>query len=452
MTNCLNIVRGGNVLASGGYGCVFSPALKCKGKTHRVSGKISKLMTAKHAEQEFEEIELIKTKLDVIPHYRDYFILEDITICQPDKLSDSDLSNYTKTCTSLPKNDITKKNINNKLDELLLLNIPDGGLAVDDYIYKDGSYIKLKIASECLLNLFKNGITKMNEKHIYHCDIKDSNILIKSEEEHKARLIDWGLATHYIPFKDNKFPKSWRNRPLQFNVPFSVLLFTDTFVKEYTKFIKSGKNAVKEDLRPFIISYLHLWTKERGAGHYKFINEIMYTLFSKDFNNLNENDLKIVIENEFTLVYITNYMIDVLENYTVFRKDGTLNLREYLDNVFIKNADVWGFCTAFYPLLELYFNNYDNFNSNEAKIFKLLKELFMYIYTTASTKLSHDKIETIITEIISLLDNQIVSDRGTLTKSKSNKKNTTKENIENVENKKIKKMKQKEFILIKIKI
>ena len=30
---------GGNVLASGGFGCVFSPALKCEGEKHR-EGKI----------------------------------------------------------------------------------------------------------------------------------------------------------------------------------------------------------------------------------------------------------------------------------------------------------------------------------------------------------------------------------------------------------------------------
>ena len=38
---------GGKVIASGGYGCVFNPALRCKGK-NRVKNKISKLMTKKH--------------------------------------------------------------------------------------------------------------------------------------------------------------------------------------------------------------------------------------------------------------------------------------------------------------------------------------------------------------------------------------------------------------------
>jgi hypothetical protein len=44
----MKINTGGKVIASGGYGCVFSPALKCEGTTKREKGKISKLMTCVH--------------------------------------------------------------------------------------------------------------------------------------------------------------------------------------------------------------------------------------------------------------------------------------------------------------------------------------------------------------------------------------------------------------------
>jgi hypothetical protein len=55
---------GGKVLASGGYGCVFSPALKCEGSKNREIGKITKLQTEKHAQKEYEEITKLKEKLD----------------------------------------------------------------------------------------------------------------------------------------------------------------------------------------------------------------------------------------------------------------------------------------------------------------------------------------------------------------------------------------------------
>ena len=55
--------QGGKVLASGGFGCVFKPALKCVGKNKRDKDKISKLMTNRHATDEYDEIEYINSKL-----------------------------------------------------------------------------------------------------------------------------------------------------------------------------------------------------------------------------------------------------------------------------------------------------------------------------------------------------------------------------------------------------
>jgi serine/threonine protein kinase len=54
-----------------------------------------------------------------------------------------------------------------------------------------------------LMELLVNGIVPMNNRNIYHCDIKDSNVLLDdSSNELKSRLIDWGLSTEYIPFKN----------------------------------------------------------------------------------------------------------------------------------------------------------------------------------------------------------------------------------------------------------
>ena len=67
--------KGGKVIASGGYGCVFDPALKCEGASKREANKISKLMTEDHATSEYEEINKIKDQLDSIPNYQDYFLI-----------------------------------------------------------------------------------------------------------------------------------------------------------------------------------------------------------------------------------------------------------------------------------------------------------------------------------------------------------------------------------------
>jgi serine/threonine protein kinase len=372
---------GGKVLASGGFGCVFSPELKCQGESKRTKGKISKLMSEKHATEEYEEIVSIKTKLDKIKNYKDYFLIYDATLCKPATLTKTDLAEFSK-CTALPKDNITRSNINSNLDKLMLLNIPEGGLPVDDYIYDNGSFEKLYEIHTSLVRLFKKGIVPMNRNNIYHCDIKDSNVLLDDTSRVlTARLIDWGLTTEYVPFENNPFPKTWRNRPFQFNVPFSVIIFSDSFVEKYTKYLEDGGLPEEASLKPFVIDYINFWMKERGAGHYKFINEIMYTLFSNSLTSISERSKPQVIETEITMDYIIDYIVDVLVHFTRFRADGTLNLREYLDTIFIQIVDVWGFISVYYPMIELLGNNYSKMSKEELTIFNQLQFIFVeYLY------------------------------------------------------------------------
>jgi hypothetical protein len=376
-------IKGGKVIASGGFGCVFKSALKCKGSKFRQKNKISKLMTEKHALSEFNEIQEIRKKIDKIEDYKNYFLVDDFTLCIPDKLTISDLEDYKKKCTALPKDNITEKNINNSLDKLRLLNMPDGGVPVDDYIYDDSSFENLYMLNKSLISLLINGIIPMNKLNIYHCDIKDSNVLVDDKYDNRklyTRLIDWGLSTEYVPFIDQKFPKTWRNRPLQFNVPFSVILFTDKFVTSYKTFINSTE-LNEENIRIFVKDYISFWMKERGSGHYKFINELMYILFSNELQNIPEKNKTKFIESNYTIKYITNYLVKILLNYTYIKDDGNINMRPYLDKVFINIVDIWGFILVYYPVLEFLYDNYEILDDNQLKIFNLLKSIFIrYLY------------------------------------------------------------------------
>jgi hypothetical protein len=121
--------------------------------------------------------------------------------------------------------------------------------------------------------------------------------------------------------------------------------------------------------------------KERGAGHYKFINEIMFTLFSNSLTSISEGSKPQVIETQITMDYIVNYIVDVLVHFTRFKDDGTLNLREYLDTVFIQVVDVWGFISVYYPMIELLGNSYSRLTKQELKIFNQLQFIFVeYLY------------------------------------------------------------------------
>lgn len=395
--------QGGKVIACGGYGCVFNPALKCKESNQSKEGKkrgkrdknkITKLMIHKYATREFEEINSIKKILDKIPNYEKYYLLDNITMCKPAKLTKKDLQSFTKKCKALPKHNITKSNINSKLDQLTALNIPNGGVPVDDFLYTDGNYRKLYNTHTSMVQLLKNGIIPMNKHHVYHSDIKDSNILIQeTNTKLTTRLIDWGLTVKYSPKTKQSFPRYWRNRPFQFNTPFSIILFTDLFYEKYTKYLKNGGEPEEGQLKPFIINYIHEWMKKRGAGHYKFINEIMFLLFQNSFTHISKEERANIIETEITFSYMVDYIVNILVHYTHFTEDGTLNLREYLDNVFVKNIDVWGFISAYYPFLEIFGQHYNDLEKTEKKAFEQLQLLYTkYLFTESDKAVNLDNL------------------------------------------------------------
>ena len=368
---------GGKAFASGGYGCVFKEALKCKGKP-REQNKISKLMTKKHAIHEYEEIQQIKKILEKIPNYSKYFLLDEFTICVPDLLDESDLENYEKKCTALPKDGITRVNINQSLDKLLALNMPFGGIPVDDYIFNDGSFEKLIPLNESLISLLIHGIIPMNNHHTYHCDIKDSNVLVNvASSVVDSRLIDWGLSIIYKPDTTQKVPKSWWNRPLQFNSPFSVIIFTELFTTQFDSFLKNGGKLTYISLKPFVLEYIYIWIKKRGLGHYKFINSLMYMFFSNEMKYVDQKTRIRMIETDFTLIMITNYIIEIILKFSKFGDNDTIQFRDYLDSVFIKIVDIWGFIMIYCPIIELLFKNYNNLTKNQMNIFKHLKSIFL---------------------------------------------------------------------------
>jgi serine/threonine protein kinase len=398
------LATGGKVIASGGFGCVFSPALICEGKSSRGKNRISKLLTKKHALDEYNEVQKYKNQLNKIPNYEDYFLLNDFEMCKPAKLDKSDLVSFNSKCSALPKDKITQSNINTSLDKVFALNMPNGGLPIDDFILKNNSFKNIVKLNNTLINLLNNGIIPMNENNIYHCDIKDSNILVDNSSGFKTRLIDWGLSTEYVPNIDQPFPKTWRNRPFQFNVPFSIIIFSDLFFEKYSKYIKQGGELDNVNLKPFIIDYIYLWIKERGKGHYSFINQIMFMLFSNELDNIEEKNKEKIIESEFTLPYICNYIIEILINFTNFREDGTLNLRIYLDTVFIKIVDIWGFIMSYFPIFEALFQNFQNLNKIEMELFETLKNIFIkYLFSPRTKPINVTELTNELKEINKIL-------------------------------------------------
>lgn len=364
---------GGSVLASGGYGCIFKPALKCVGK-ERVDGQISKLMTSKHAKSEYNEITRFKHILQRIPNYSNYFLVDNITLCKPDKLTNEDLENYTEKCKALKKDDITENSINNELNKVLSLNMPFGGIDVSDYIKKYTDYDSFYNLNKSLANLLVKGIGPMNKLHIYHGDIKESNIMV--DKSLNTRLIDWGLSTIY---KGNSIPKGMYRRPFQYNVPFSVILFNDDFLSSYADFLRkySDNNILPSyfEIREFVVNYIYSWNEIRGPGHIKLINEINTQLASKFLPLLDGETKSNFIEYSFTYYYIIEYLTKIIQTYT---HNGKINLSSYFKNIYLKNADIWGFVMVYSSILEEMYNKFNKLSGKELLIFEKIKYLIVH--------------------------------------------------------------------------
>lgn len=392
-------MKAGKTIASGGFGCVFRPSLKCKLANEREPDKISKLMTSKHALAEYNEVTILKNILDKIPNYTNYFIIDGFTICQPDKLTNADLIDFKK-CSALPKDNITFSNINKSLDKLLLVNIPDGGEAMDDFIYKHSTYQEIIEINKSVIDLFVYGIIPMNKLNVYHSDIKDSNILISRNKDDSlhAKLIDWGLTVIYNPKNKEDTPENWNGRPFQFNVPFSIILFSDNFEKRYTEFLNNTPGKItRAKLVPFISNYIIEWNEIRGPGHFKYITHIFFMFFEKDHPQ--EIDNETFFEKTYTLPYITNYIVKIL---LAFKP------KEYLDKVFVKNVDVWGLMMTYYPIMEIIYDNYKTSSKNDIKIFNFIKSLYLNVlYKNGDKAITVSKILKEMNKFTNLFKNSI---------------------------------------------
>ena len=340
-TNRTRRKQGGKVIGSGGYGCVFRPALKCAGTRKRASKTISKLMLNKHVKREYMEITKYLPILRKIPDYKDYFIIEGANICQPAPLTRSDLSEFDVKCKTLRKRDINGKNINSKLDKLSCLNLQDGGVELGTYIYSGLSLDGMKDLNARMIQLLVNGILPMNKYHVYHADIKEANIVVDVGGKY-VRLIDWGLSMYTTTSSGKNIPDVLRGKPLQYNLPFSIILFNDTFKTMYSTFLNTMATTNDLDNNSvglFLKGYLERWNKKRGKGHIKTIMSIWSGITGKQ--NIQED-------------IIIPYLTAILLEYT---RNGQFDTIGYFKNVFLKLLDLWGFIICYAAFLETGYKN-----------------------------------------------------------------------------------------------
>lgn len=379
-------MKGGIPIYPGGYSCVFKPQLKCKGQKHHKTKKnnkittemnnvnkgVSKLLFKKYADIEMYNVEKFYHALKKIPNSHKYFLFTKTTTCSPANISSKDLKGFDKMCTNFTSHDVNESNINKlkNIQNMKLINMPYAGISINEWLFlKNKNSIKpltitrLKMFNKIISNLILHAIVPMNQHGVIHNDIKEDNILIQST---LPTVIDWGISG--ISTHDNPIPEIIMNRYISISNPFTSILFTTDFSKNYSEFLKQNNidtvekiHNISHDLEIFkkIQEFsLAQYLKNKEYGHYSHIKTFFINIFNF-ITKLNANHCR-PFSSSFDIrntkssddlyhTFVSNYISDVLIHFTDFdERDGIVrfNYVKYFKNVYIFNCDIWGllFC------------------------------------------------------------------------------------------------------------
>tara|TARA_Y100000780_G_scaffold232460_2_gene264210 strand:+ start:268 stop:1743 length:1476 start_codon:yes stop_codon:yes gene_type:complete len=228
--------KGGKYIASGTYGCVYAPAIKCKGESTRRDGA-SKLMKKSEALKEITE----QKKVDLIdPEFK--YHLKPPHMCDIGEF-DKETDNLLRDCKTHDLNHDYGHNHREALirsqrrnGKLVLLQMENGGKSVDSVI--PNLYHKTK--EECkdficgMKNLFK-ALVDFKKNEFVHLDIKGDNVLY-DEKNNRFNYIDFGLSTNIDDFMKNReflINSGYVYYPPYFNILYDVTQLDDERADRY---------------------------------------------------------------------------------------------------------------------------------------------------------------------------------------------------------------------------
>ena len=340
-----NFSLGGAAIASGGFGCVFLPPLKCKGSVRPIGKVVSKLLTTDNAETEFNEAKEIQSILQKnigMDTYARYFIFPE-KMCEPDSLTKDDLINFENKCKNLTKIGITSNTLNTTLDSIRIIEMVNGGSDLSHAIKLNKTIPELEKMNNGIIGLLTDAIVPMNKLGILHFDLKSANILI--DDSSQLRIIDWGLS---VISKNNRIPSGSTSRPIQFNLPFSTVLFNKKIMNHINlelkkiSFDNNYKQTIKPHLSPIIHKIVVKYFSKSERGHINYVSTSIKELFEIP----NE-------KNFFLYNLLSSYLTEAVVNF-INPITKTFDDLKYFNEVCMRNCDIWGLMTVYYDILMHY--------------------------------------------------------------------------------------------------
>ena len=360
-----SIYDGGAAFVKGGFGCVFKPALNCKmPEVSTNPNYVSKLIGAKYAKREYEYITNIKKKLQHLPpNIKKFFLLDNVTMCEPSPLSESDKVKIEEVCGSIltkitddvTQEPINSKNINNNLDKFKIINMPELSISLSNYIIKrDLTPFDLINLNNNIIEYLTTVIPILYKNGVVHGDIKPDNLMFNVADNNTLVLIDWGLS-YVLDDKRKNVPEALQTLATQWHHPFSSFLFKNIVTKKYEllleKFKKYGVKITRDNLREFALSEYRNFIDTRDT-QFLFVIDTLTIAYSeeltKKFKSFRASYAYEYIS-EIVINYIVEYIIDVLIKYTINYK---LELSRYFYEVYLLNQDTWSIMSTYNDLIK----------------------------------------------------------------------------------------------------
>jgi serine/threonine protein kinase len=335
---------GGIPIFAGAQGCVFKPSLKCKHKPHHPNdGNVSKLEYKESAESEMREYEQIKSHLKQIPNYQNYFSVQ-AELCEPAPLTARDLAKFDDICTNMKRYDINAANVNASLSQLRMINMPDLGIDLQDWLERSTfDAARLHRLNEYISKILVRAVVPMNERGVIHNDLKAENLMI--DRNNRVRIIDWGLAGTTTP--EQVIPvRHFMNNPVTFNRPFSTMVIS---------------NDVRELYASKVLAPITNWETEFTMARVKEFTAALYKRYIDEFDikgyEYFEYIFKCIYGNKLrakSMLHdaVSTYTAEILYHFTD-RTNRTFRMTEYFEKVYRYNTDVWGAMCVFYSMFML---------------------------------------------------------------------------------------------------
>lgn len=204
-------------------------------------------------------------------------------------------------------------------------------------------------------------------------DLKDQNILYHNNS---LKIIDWGLSfiktSNNFEYKKENFNNNLYRRPLQFNLPYSILLMNDDFWKEFVNYFNYFHIIEKKEINSAFFSnilrqILYNFFENIKYGHNLDLTNSIIPLFYDNENLDNDNKKFNKFIDIFTKIYtsIFNKYFDV--------KNKKFKINEYIENIYLYNCDIFGLVSIYISIYEK-LKRENNKNVDLSKLKSLVKK------------------------------------------------------------------------------